>query len=506
MKTGIDLGTTYSLISHLRNDGVPVLLPDNTFKDIYSTPSVVYINNQSAAVGYIVETLLERNPELPVLRFFKRSFGEDKPLFFDCLSNPWYPETIAALVLKKLKYDAESYTGSTIDGAVITVPAHFNDLQRKTVINAAILADLPIMGLVEEPVAAALHYGVKYHVSDQLILVYDLGGGTFDATLLTLDHKGVYVLAKEGITDLGGKEFDEILAVMLIEQYKRHFKGDMVLNASTSLQLRRISEEIKIELSLPNVSMVRKPILMGNQAFEVTIFRRDFELAIRRMIERTIEVTFLCTDGAGIGLKDISAVMLVGGSSMLPTVVENMKKLFNAPHQKVFLHEPMKAVAFGASLHAAQLGGEAERYNIPAEFRGVTGYKTGIKTLNPNTGRVEVDCLINKNLPLPTKAKRTYYTNSATQTQIRLQVVQYHETNDLIDCGEIVIGPIAKPAINYPIEVTVENTTDGTIKCEVFDPTSGLEIQREFRDKQNASGINLIQQRNLIRGTFINNF
>ena len=223
MKTGIDLGTTYSLISHLRNDGVPVLLPDNTFKDIYSTPSVVYINNQSAAVGYIVETLLERNPELPVLRFFKRSFGENKPLFFDCLSNPWYPETIAALVLKKLKYDAESYTGSTIDGAVITVPAHFNDLQRKTVINAAILADLPIMGLVEEPVAAALHYGVKHHVSDQLILVYDLGGGTFDATLLTLDHKGVYVLAKEWITDLGGKEFDEILAVMLIEQYKRHF-------------------------------------------------------------------------------------------------------------------------------------------------------------------------------------------------------------------------------------------------------------------------------------------
>lgn len=505
MKTGIDLGTTFSLIAHLDRTGVPVLLPDNTFKDVFSTPSAVHIADRNAAVGYLVDTLLEQNADLPVMRFFKRNFGESKAIYYDLHGNAWYPETLGALVLKKLKFDAESYTGKNIDGTVITVPAHFNDLQRKAVINAAHMADIPLLGLVEEPVAAALHYGVLSGSNDEILMVYDLGGGTFDVTLLSMDPSGVYVLAKDGLTEMGGKEFDEAIASILLSQYEKTYRQPLPINGLTSLQLRRISEELKIELSMPNKSFVKKIILIGEHAFEIVIYRKDFELAIRQMIESTIEVTMRCLDGAGLKEKDIHALMLVGGSSMIPYVKERLQKIFTEASNKIFFHEPMKAVAFGAALHAHQLSGEAEKYSIPPEFRGVTGHHVGVYTFDPQSGRNEIDCMIRKNMPLPAKATRTYYTSSDTQTKIRLNLVQFGEDKtDITHIGELVVGPIPSPQLNYAIEVTVINTEEGIISVEAYDPNTGVELKQEFGPK-NESGINLSAQKLLVKSTFINN-
>jgi molecular chaperone DnaK (HSP70) len=451
-----------------------------------------------------VETLVEQNPELPVMRYFKRHLGEQRPIFFDKGGTAWHAETLAALVLKKLRFDAESHTGQELEGTVITVPAHFNDVQRKAVLNAAALAELPVLGLVEEPVAAALHYGVASASNDEVLMVYDLGGGTFDATLLSMDQNGVYVLAKDGLTELGGKEFDEAIAVIILEQFEKTHGAPLPINGLTSLQLRRISEEIKIELSIPNKSYLKKTVLIGNHAFEVVVYRKDFEAAIRQMIEQTIEVSMRCMDGAGLKERDIGALMLVGGSSMVPYIRERMGRIFSDSRQKIFHHEPMKAVAYGAAVHAAQLSGEAEAYDIPPEFRGVTGHHIGVQTLNPQTGRTEVDRLIAKNMPLPTRATRTFYTSSATQTKIRLQVVQYHDPKgELTPVGELVIGPIANPTLNYPVEVTVENTADGTIRVEAYDPNTGVELEQEFGASGNG-GSSLVLQRNLVRSTFIN--
>lgn len=505
MKTGIDLGTTFSLISHLQQNGIPVLLPDNSFKDVYSTPSAVYISERNAAVGYLVDSLLEQNAELPVLRFFKRSFGEQTPVYYDTAGNGWYAETIGGLVLKKLKYDAESYTGKNIEGTVITVPAHFNDLQRKAVINAAHMADLPLLGLIEEPVAAALHYGVTTGSQDEVLMVYDLGGGTFDATLLSMDSNGVYVLAKDGLTEMGGKEFDEAIAEMILEQFEKTHGAPMPINGLTSLQLRRVAEEVKIELSIPNKSFLKKVILIGTHAFEITIYRKDFEFAIRRMIEQTIEVAMRCIDGAGLKELDINALMLVGGSSMIPYVRERMAKIFSDSRQKIFFHEPMKAVAFGAALHAYQLSGDAGRYEIPPEFRGVTGYNIGVQTINPQTGRSEVDCLIKKNMPLPARSTRTYYTASAGQNQIRLNLVQYtDDATKAIHIGELIVGPLSQSGVNYPVEVTVDNTVNGTVRIEAYDPNTGVELQQEFGASSDG-GLNLNAQKMLVKSTFINN-
>lgn len=504
MKVGIDLGTTFSLISQLQTDGRAILLPDNSFKEVFATPSAVHIQEQNASVGYLVDTLVEQNPDLPVVRFFKRSFGTQDPIYFDKSGNGWYAETIGALVLKKLKFDAESHTGELLDGAVITVPAHFNDLQRKAVINASMMADIPLLGLVEEPVAAALHYGVTSNSKDQVIVVYDLGGGTFDVSLLSLSNEGVYVLAKDGLTELGGKEFDEAIGAMILEQFEKTFHQPLQINALTSLQLRRISEEIKIELSIPNKAFLKKHILIGNNALEITIYRKDFELAIREMIEETIAVTMRCIDGAGLRETDIDALMLVGGSSMIPYIRERLQKVFSHSRQNIFFHEPMKAVAYGASFRAAQFSGEASEYDIPAEFRGVTGHNIGVQTLNPQSGRVEIDCLIKKNLPLPARSTRTYYTTSATQNRIRLKVVQYIEQGgEVVHLGELVIGPLPNPGINYPVEVTLENTQNGTVRVEAYDPNTGVELEQEFGTQKDGA-MNIALQRQLVRNTFIN--
>ena len=507
MKVGIDLGTTFSLIARMERNGRPNLLPDSSFKDIYSTPSTVYISEKQAAVGFLVDTLIEQNPDLPVIRFFKRSFGKNEPLFIDKNSNKWYPDSIAALVLKKLKYDAEAFTGNTIESAVITVPAHFTDPQRKSVLNAAAMADIPVLGIVEEPVAAALHYGVISKSNDQIIVVYDLGGGTFDATILSIDSNGVYVLAKDGLTEMGGKEFDDAITSMILDQFKKATGKHLEMNGLTSIQLRRIAEEVKIELSIPNKAFLKKTILIGGAAFEVLIYRRDFENAIKRMVELTIEVMLRCIDGAGILESDIHALMLVGGSSMIPFIRERLSKVISSPQQKIFLHEPMKAVALGAAIHAAQLGGDASKYDLPAEFRGVTGYNIGIQTVNPQTRTSEIDCLIRKNMPLPSRATRTYYTSSSNQTRIVLQLVQYLSLSDeIVNIGEMIIGPLQNPTLNYPVEITVENLVDGTVKVEAYDPGTGIELEQVFGKDIGVGGSHLLAQKNLVRSTLISNF
>jgi molecular chaperone DnaK len=505
MRVGIDLGTTYSLITQLGHDGRPFLIPDADNPEIFATPSVVHLYEGAAFAGNIVETLVENNPELQVHRFFKRNFGIPNPIYFDKSGNPWYPEAMAALILKKLKHDAEIFASETIDAAVITVPAHFDDAQRKCVLNAAALADIPVLGLVEEPVAAALHYTVTQKVFDKIVLVYDLGGGTFDSTLLSIDENGTYVLAKEGISNLGGKEFDEKVAEYLLEQFEKITGTAPTLNALTLLHLRKLSEEVKIELSIPQTQVIRKTIFLNDRSVEILFNRKLFENSISKAIDETIETTLQCVKSANFKIEDVNTVLLVGGSSMIPYVREQLSAIFNKSGQQVLFHEPMKAVAFGASIYAAQIAGDAELFQIPPEFIGITGYHIGITTFNAETQSQEYDVIIRKNLPLPVKATRTYYTNSDRQTNIKLEVVQFTDKDkDIHHIGTLNIGPLPNPKANYAIEVTIENTEDGTIQITAFDPMTGYELEKTFNSGDD-DGNYITKQKRLVDRTLINN-
>jgi molecular chaperone DnaK (HSP70) len=506
MRVGIDLGTTYSLVAEMDVEGRPHLIPDSADPELVHTPSAVQITPGNAFVGTLAEALLENDPTLTVIRYFKRHFGSKEPVFYDERGQAWLAESVAALVLRKLVFDAESASPERVESAVVTVPAHFNDPQRKAVLNAAALAKLQVLGLVEEPVAAALHYGVQNGAADRVVLVYDFGGGTFDATALSMDAAGVYVLAKTGLTELGGKEIDEKIGEMVLEQFERALGRPPATGARTLVELRRVAEELKIELCLPGRRSVRKLVLLGGQAVEVAISASAFEAAIRELVEQTTAEALRCVREAGLQPGDVHQVLLVGGSSLVPLVETRLRGLFGASGQEVLYHEPSKAVAYGAALHAAQLGGDAGRFHIPPELRGVSGYHVGVRTVDPALGRVSVDPLIRKNMPLPVKVRKTYYTSRAGQERIVLDFVQYRDDGEpLVGLGHLVVGPLASPRANYPVEVTTEYRVDGTVAVEAYDAQTGVELAAVFGGDERGGAKGLALQKALVDSTVINN-
>lgn len=488
------------------HQGKPALVPDSADRDLVHTPSVVYLNGRTAFVGSVVDALLEQDPSLPVVRYFKRHLGELTPILFDREGTGWMPEAIGALVLKKLRFDAETATSLGIDGAVITVPAHFNDVQRKAVKAAALLADLPLAGLVDEPVAAALHYGVANAAHERVLLVFDWGGGTFDATALSLTPRGVYVLAKTGLTDLGGKEIDETIGARVLARFDAVTRGGFVPTARALVELRRVSEQLKYQLCMPGATSVTQLVLLSGSAADVTIRLDEFLDDTASLVERTTVCVLDCVAEAGLAPRDVDIVLLVGGSSLLPLVEQRLRAIFSAPHQQVLYHEPTKAVAFGAALHASQLSGEAERFDVPPEFRGVTGHSVGVRTMDLQTGRVRIDTLIRQNMPLPAKVSKTYFSSRADQQRIVLDLVQFRDGDEanFVPLGRLEVGPLPAPRRNYPVQVTVEGLEDGTIKVQAWDAETGVELEQTFA-RDGAGGVgHLTAQRALVRATSIN--
>jgi molecular chaperone DnaK len=213
-----------------------------------------------------------------------------------------------------------------------------------------------------------------------------------------------------------------------------------------------------------------------------------------------------CLRDASLRPEDVNSLLLVGGSSLVPVVEDRLRAIFNRPGQQVFYHEPSKAVAYGAALHAHQLAGESEAYNLPPELRGVSGYSVGVRTLDPVTGSTSIDTLIKKNMPLPCKVRKTYYTSRPKQERIVLDFVQFRDSRDsLVSLGQLVVGPLSSPRANYPIEVTTEYGEDGTVSVQAYDAQTGVELHHEFgRDSADGTA-HLASQRALVRSTVVNN-
>jgi len=424
---------------------------------------------------------VEDDAELPAIRFFKRHFGERQEIYFDEEGRGWHAEGLAALLLGKLRFDAEAEGSRRVEGAVIGVPAHFNDRQRRAVVAAAALADLPLLDLIDEPVAAALHYGVVAQAHREVILAYDFGGGTFDATTLSLDERGIYVLAKAGLTELGGKELDEKVGEMVLEQFTRALGSRPELTSRSLLELRRASEALKIELCEPECRRVQRPVLLGSEAVEVTIDRAAFERAVEPYLEETVAVAQQCLKESGLAPSDVTTVLMVGGSSLMPRVASRLREIFAGTGVKILHHEPSKAVAFGAAMRAAQLSGDATGFKLPPELKGVTGYNVGVRTVDPATGGVVIDTLIKKNMPLPTRVAKTFYTARPDQRHMVLEFVQHRKgADDAVSLGRLEVGPLERPRLNYPVVVRVAYQEDGTVAVTASDAETGRELKQSF--------------------------
>ena len=505
MNVGIDLGTTNSIISCILPNGNTQVFPDVEWPDQNMTPSSIYLAYPSVLVGRSAEIRHQKDPKTEIIKYIKRRFGSNDPIAFDSQGNCWMAEGLAALLLRKMQMDAMAFSGEQINRMAISVPAHFDIKQRRTVLFATHMTGMTNVALVDEPVAAALHYGYKNEEMDESnLLVYDLGGGTFDATVIHVSKKGIFVLAKEGINDLGGKEFDELIMDQYMGQIEKAIGKSIEWSIFQLQQVRLIAEQSKIEMAFSQSGFVRNQILFERVLVTLVLDVQSFFAKANKLIEKTVLCTTRCLTQSGVESKDVHSILMVGGSSQLPRVARNISSILDFPLSKIRNQNPMFAVSLGASLFAEMHDENSEIKDLPICFRGVSGHYVGIQTRDPGTDQLDTDILIEKNLPLPCTVNRTYFTTSADQKYITLILVQKIEKNgNTIPSGKIQIGPLLHPRTNYPIEVVVQMLEDGTLSVKAIDPMMGKEVHQTFTITDDESRI-MHEQKVLVEGAMIN--
>lgn len=498
---GIDLGTTYSLVAGVNAQGVPMLYPDFHDANEFRTPSVVHIGDKQALVGSAVESRLENDPALPHARFFKLAMGQTGALFTDQQQRPWRPEALSALVLRKLMKDVAAFTSEPVDGVVITVPANFSDSQRHATQQAALMAGLPRPVLIEEPVAAATYYGHSRPQGEQTLLVYDLGGGTFDATLLQSAEAGLYALATEGCNTLGGKNIDEALMAWAAEEYQQ-VHGIMVpADAVSQAQLRRFATAAKLALSKPGATQIRRTLLIGRNTLDCQITRPQFETLTEHLIDETLVVCEHCLHRAGLDWSMVDALMLTGGSSLLPQVKERIATASGIPPDAMITRQPHQAVAFGAALIAQQIFAPSTGMRT---LQRISSWALGIRVLNPETHQPQVQVLIPRDTVLPAEKTLRFYTHRADQTRLIIEAVQQKSSGEDISLGHFAFGPLAEPRLKYPVDIRLAYDEQGRVHITAKDGDTGQSMERILDDEGRSLAEGLLSQRTALHLLKIN--
>lgn len=477
---GIDLGTTFSAIGHVNAQGLPALFPDYHDASAFRTPSVVHIGTEGALAGDIVEERLEDEPTLRVARFAKLRMGTGETVYVDELGESWSSEAISAIILRKLLRDATAFGDDAPGSAVVTVPAQFGDAARRATKEAAAMAGLVDVRLIEEPIAAATYYGLRAR-NEETLFVYDLGGGTFDATVLHAAPDGLYVLATSGSERVGGKRFDEALMEMVAEQFRREHGIDPMSDPTAAHQLRRFAERLKIRLGRPGRGQIAQTLLLCGRTCDVVLTRSQFDKAIGPLLEETLEACERALKGSGLSWSTVDRVLLTGGSTLLPAVQRCVQSASQKPADRFLVHQPHQAVAFGAALISAE-SAKADS-GTPKLLQRIATTELGLRIRDPRNGEPGVQPLIKRNMPLPARYTGTFYTTRPDQRRLILELVQRkNEDSEPVSLGHFSFGPITRPRKNYPVEVTLSYDVEGLVQVVARDPASGQQMEHILED------------------------
>ena len=474
---GIDLGTTNSCVAVLEG-GEPVVIANA--EGGRTTPSVVaFSKTGERMVGQVAKRQAVTNADRTVASI-KRHMGENYRVTID--GKGYTPQEISAMVLAKLKADAEAYLGTTVTEAVITVPAYFSDAQRQATKDAGKIAGLDVKRIINEPTAAALAYGLDKE-SEQKIMVYDLGGGTFDVSILEIGDGIVEVLSTSGDTRLGGDDFDERIVRYLLAEFKKAEGIDLSVDKVAMQRLKEAAEKAKIELSGMTTTNVNLPYITadatGPKHLDVTITRAKFNELTADLVERTLKPVRQAMSDAGLKPADLDKVLLVGGSTRIPAVQEAVKGITGKDGFKGI--NPDECVAVGAAIQGGVLTGDVK----DVVLLDVTPLSLGIETMGGVFTR-----LIERNTTIPTRKSQIFSTAADGQTSVEVHVLQgeremaaYNKTLGRFQLGGIAPAPRGVPQI----EVTFDIDANGIVKVSAKDLGTGKEANISITASTNLS-------------------
>ena len=474
---GIDLGTTNSCVAVLEG-GEPVVIANA--EGGRTTPSVVaFSKTGERMVGQVAKRQAVTNAERTVSSI-KRHMGENYHVTID--GKGYTPQEISAMILQKLKADAEAYLGQSVTEAVITVPAYFSDAQRQATKDAGKIAGLDVKRIINEPTAAALAYGLDKE-SEQKIMVYDLGGGTFDVSILEIGDGIVEVLATAGDTHLGGDDFDERIMNYLVDEFKKAEGIDLRNDKVAMQRLREAAEKAKIELSGMTTTTINLPYITadatGPKHLDVTLSRAKFNEMTADLVERTMKPVRQAMNDAGLKASDLHKVLLVGGSTRIPAVQEAVKGITGSEGFKGI--NPDECVALGAAIQGGVLTGDVK----DVVLLDVTPLSLGIETMGGVFTR-----LIDRNTTIPTRKSQIFSTAADNQPSVEVHVLQgeremaaYNKTLGRFQLNGIMPAPRGVPQI----EVTFDIDANGIVKVSAKDLGTGKEQQISITASTNLS-------------------